>query len=150
MKNYSRSLDEQIRRAIADGEFDHLPGKGKPLNLDHNPHEDPGWRIAYHMLRSSGYTLPWIETRQEIEAELEGALTSLERSWKWRRSALDQNLTYEIVESEWQHASNSFNEKIDELNKRIDDYNLEVPSSQFKRQKIKLEREIKKITSMVD
>ena len=86
MEKFSRSLDEQIRRAIADGQFDDLPGKGKPLKLSQNPYEDPSWSMAYQILKSGGYTLPWIETRQGIELDFEAALKSLGRSWGWRRS----------------------------------------------------------------
>ena len=28
-----RSIDEQIRKAMEEGQFDNLPGKGKPLPL---------------------------------------------------------------------------------------------------------------------
>jgi DnaJ family protein C protein 28 len=150
MGKSSRSIDEQIRNAIKNGAFDNLPGKGKPLDVDHNPHEDPGWGIAYHMLRSSGYTLPWIETRQSIEAEYESAVKSLARSWSWRRSALDQNQPRNIVENEWQRALTAFEEIILTLNKQIFNYNLEVPSDQFARQNINLKREISKITNQVD
>ena len=73
MNKLGRSLDEQIRRAMKDGTFDDLPGKGKPLSLEGNPHEDPAWRLAYRMLRSGGHTLPWIEKREEIEADFEDA-----------------------------------------------------------------------------
>ena len=64
MSDVPRNLDEQIRQAIARGDFDNLPGKGKPLDLSENPHEDPGWRMAYRILKENGYTLPWIETRR--------------------------------------------------------------------------------------
>jgi DnaJ family protein C protein 28 len=150
MDKFSRSLDEQIRRAIEDGEFDNLPGKGKPLDLIQNPHEDPGWRMAYQMLRSSGHTLPWIETRQEIETEYESAQKSLTRSWDWRRSALDQNQPYAMVEDEWQRALTTFKEIVADLNKRIFNYNLEVPSDQLKRRSINLDRAIEKITKQSD
>jgi DnaJ family protein C protein 28 len=150
MDRISRSLDEQIRKAIADGEFDNLPGKGKPLDLSQNPYEDPSWRMAFNMLRSSGYTLPWIETRQEIEAEFEESQISLARSWSWRCSALEQNLSYAMVEDEWQRALRSFKDKIANLNQRIFNYNLAVPSDQFKRRVINLDAEIAKITSQPD
>jgi len=150
MGKFSRTIDEQIRRAIADGAFDNLPGKGKPLEFDQNPHEDPGWRIAFQMLRSNGFTLPWIETRQEIEAEFESAVKSLASSWSWRVSAHDQNQPYDIIESEWQRALISFEEVILTLNKQIFNYNLEVPSEQFARQNINLDHEISKITNHVD
>ena len=43
------SIEEIIRRAIQEGKFDDLPGKGEPLQLDDNPHEDPEWRAAHHI-----------------------------------------------------------------------------------------------------
>ncbi len=68
-----KDIDDAIQKAMQAGQFDDLPGKGKPLNLDENPFADPEWELAQHVLKSSGYTLPWIETRQQIERELEAA-----------------------------------------------------------------------------
>ena len=147
MDKIARSLDEQIRKAIAEGKFDNLPGKGKPLDLSQNPYEDPSWRMAFNILRSSGYTLPWIETRQEIEAEFEESQKSLTRSWTWRCSAVEQNQPYAMVEDEWQRALRSFKDKIAKLNQRIFNYNLTVPSDQFKRRVINLDAVIAKIAS---
>jgi hypothetical protein len=150
MGKFSRTIDEQIRKAISEGAFDDLPGKGKPFNFDQNPYEDPGWRIAFHMLRSNGFTLPWIETRQAIEAEYACAVKSLASSWSWRVAALDRNQPNDIVENEWQRALNTFEGVILTLNKQIINYNLEVPSNTFARQNINLVREISKITDHVD
>ena len=52
----------QIEKAIARGEFDNLPGQGRPLDLDD---EDPLWpaeiRMARRILRNSGYDNPAAE-----------------------------------------------------------------------------------------
>ncbi|HBX68593.1 MAG TPA: hypothetical protein DEH25_04215 [Chloroflexi bacterium] len=143
------SLDEQIRQAIQRGEFDNLPGKGQPLKLDENPHEDPGWRLAYHMLKENGYTLPWIETRRSIELEYEKAIQVLQRSWNWRKDAAGRRGLVH-AEREWQQAMQTFREQITKLNKRIRDYNLEIPSSQFQRRSVNTEQEILKITTSSD
>jgi hypothetical protein len=102
------------------------------------------------MLRSSGHTLPWIETRQAIDAELESVRESLVCSWNWRRSTLDQNQFYSVVEIEWQRVLVAFKDTIADLNKRIFNYNLVVPSGQFKRRPINLEGEITKIINQSD
>ncbi len=39
--DYLDAIDQIIQQAIQDGAFENLPGKGKPLNLDDNPHVDP-------------------------------------------------------------------------------------------------------------
>jgi DnaJ homolog subfamily C member 28 len=149
MSEPPRSLDEQIRQAIQRGDFDNLPGKGKPLDLSENPHEDPGWRMAYRMLKESGYTLPWIETRRNIELGYEKAIKSLKQNWSWRQNATGRRGLIH-AEREWQHALNKFREEITELNRRIRDYNLEIPSNQFQRRAIDAEQEIQKITIATD
>ncbi len=81
------SIEEQIREAIAAGKFSNLRGKGKPLPLEEDPYEDPDWRLAYHLLHENGYSLPWIETRREIEAELDACRQALRKAWQRRVSA---------------------------------------------------------------
>ena len=144
MSNVPRNIDEQIRQAVQRGEFDNLPGKGKPLDLSHNPHEDPSWRTTYRILKENGYTLPWIETRRAIELDFETNLKSLQRSWEWRVAATGRrNLVF--AEKEWQQTLLKFHQAVSRLNKRIRNYNLEVPSNQFQRSLIDAEREIGKI-----
>jgi DnaJ homolog subfamily C member 28 len=151
MKKLGRSIDEQIRKAIEDGQFDNLAGKGQPIDLSVNPHEDPTWRLAFQALRSSGYTLPWIERRRQIEADVDQALENLEQTWRWRTNALsDGEHPTAFVKSEWQRALTEFRQKVVEINQRIFSYNLEVPSHQFQHRKIDLELEVKRITSAVD
>jgi DnaJ family protein C protein 28 len=147
MRDFNRVIDEKIRQAMKDGEFDDLPGKGKPLDLEENPYQDPAWRLASHLLRNSGYSLPWIETRREIEASLETARVALERSWDWRSSALKAGADELLAQQEWGRALQAFQRVIADLNQRIFSYNLEVPSDQFQLRKISAEKDIDRITS---
>lgn len=139
------NIEEHIRRAMQEGKFDDLPGKGKPLHLDENPHEDEAWRLSYHLLREAGYSLPWIETIKEIEAEIEKVRAALRRSWEWRAAALEQDQPYDLVQAEWQRAVDDFSQKLISLNKRIRDYNLEAPNERFQRPLLKLERELEEL-----
>jgi len=150
MSEPPRNIDEQIRQAMQRGEFDNLPGKGKPLNLKENPHEDPGWRMAHRLLKDSGFTLPWIEKRRLIDADFETALEALRQSWEWRRRALSSSQSGLDLDGEWQRALDLFRERMIDLNKRIRDYNLEALSSQFQRRSIDIEREIEAITNSSD
>ena len=146
MSEVPRNIDEQIRQAIQRGDFDDLPGKGKPLDLSENPYEDPGWRLTYRILKENGYTLPWIETRRNIELDFERVSKSLDRSWEWRKNATSRRGTMH-AEREWQQALQKFREETDKINKRIRNYNLEIPSDQFQRRQINAELEINKITN---
>ncbi len=59
-KQYFDYIDEQIREAQARGEFDNLPGLGKPLNLDETLFTGDK-AMAYSLLKQHGYAPPEIE-----------------------------------------------------------------------------------------
>ena len=142
------NIEEQLHKAIEEGKFDNLPGKGKPLLLDEtNPHADPEWELAYHMLKDSGFSLPWIETIREIEKDVELARKELQRAWKWRIIYLSADVPDEKASVEWERSQQAFKEKLTSLNKRILDYNLKVPNVRFQRPALNFEQELKKITS---
>jgi DnaJ homolog subfamily C member 28 len=138
--------EEQIRKAMEEGQFDNLPGKGKPLNLDENPFEDPEWRMAHHLLKEGGFSLPWIEGRREIDKELAAARERLRTAWRARQASLDRGAAIELVQYEWSAAVDVFKKKIEVLNRQIRDYNLQTPLLQFQMLSIQTEREIQKIT----
>ncbi len=135
-------IEDHIRKAIEDGQFANLPGKGKPLHLDDNPYIDPEWRLAHHLLKSSGFTLPWIEKRQELSDTIEAARAALTRSWSWRQTALAEAQPAAQVEAEWQRAQETFRGQILALNKQILTYNLEAPVSRFQLSPLNSEDEI--------
>jgi DnaJ family protein C protein 28 len=140
-------IDEAIKKAMQEGQFDDLLGKGKPLNLDENPFADPDWELAHHVLKSGGFTLPWIETRQQIEEEVEAARAALKRGWEWRQSAAASKEFSPQMEQQWQQRLSAFREKIISLNKRIRDYNLEAPSDRFHLLVLNAEKEIAALVS---
>jgi DnaJ family protein C protein 28 len=141
------SVEKHIRRAMEQGKFEDLPGKGKPLNLDENPLEDPDWRLAYQMLRNSGFTLPWIETAREIEKEWESMRQSLARSWIWHQAAQTSGENPEEIDYEWQQAVEGFRKQITVLNALIFSYNLNVPAERFQKPILNADREINRLTS---
>ncbi len=139
------NVEDLIRKAMEEGKFDNLPGKGKKIHLEGgNPHADPDWELAYGILKDAGYSLPWIETMREIEKDLEAARTSLQRAWAYYKNS------YGVADSDdvaiWERARLTFKNKLDELNKRIRDYNLHVPSLRFQRPALNYEQEVQKIT----
>ena len=137
------NIEEQIRRAMEEGKFADLPGMGKPLRLEENPFVDPEWQLAYHMLRNSGFSLPWIERRRDIEAELEAARHALRRSFVWREAALSrQSASPVFVEAEWRKACTAFKERIAAINDDIRSYNLEAPSEWFQLRIVSAEGEL--------
>ena len=72
-----RLAEERIRDAIQRGEFDNLPGRGKPLNLEDDRHIPEDLRLAYKVLKNAGCLPPELELKKEI-SKAEELLSSME------------------------------------------------------------------------
>jgi hypothetical protein len=60
--------EQKIREAQARGEFDDLPGAGRPLDLDEDPLVPEDLRLAYRILKNAGFVPPEIKAQREIHA----------------------------------------------------------------------------------
>jgi len=79
-----RLAEETIEAAQRRGDFDDLPGAGKPLSLDDNSAVPESLRVAYRILSNAGCLPPEQQLRREIR-ELEGLLQQLETSAEEQR-----------------------------------------------------------------
>lgn len=117
--------ERRTREAIEAGEFDNLPGKGRPLpDEPENPFEDPTARLGYRLLRNNGFSLPWIERGRDLEREratlistLEHAIERMGRGLRTRRDELHRQ------------ATDAFQRNAADLNRRIRGHNLAIPVS---------------------
>jgi hypothetical protein len=66
MEAIARIAESKLRKAIENGEFDDVPGHGKPLELDDLSRVPPELRMGYKLLRNSGCLPPELEARQEL------------------------------------------------------------------------------------
>ncbi|MEH6905945.1 DnaJ family domain-containing protein [Neobacillus drentensis] len=67
MDLFSRIVEDKIKEAIKNGEFDNLPGMGKPLNLkDDLPGMSAEMKMGYRMLKNAGYISDQVELRKEL------------------------------------------------------------------------------------
>ncbi len=66
MDLFRRIAEERIRGAMARGEFDNLPNRGKPLNLDQDSGIPEDLRMAHKILKNAGCLPPELELRREI------------------------------------------------------------------------------------
>lgn len=64
--SWRKLAEEKISQAARRGEFDNLPNAGQPLNLQDESGVPDELRMAYKMLKNSGFTPPELETRKEI------------------------------------------------------------------------------------
>src|SRR5438105_4514526 len=83
-----RIAEQKIQEAIEEGQFDNLPGKGKPLVFDDDPTTPAELRMANKILKNAGVLPEWIQVQKDIQAEQKeiAALRArlLKDNQKWR------------------------------------------------------------------
>jgi DnaJ homolog subfamily C member 28 len=131
-RKYEDYVSEQIREAMERGDFDNLPGFGKPLNLNGNAFAGDK-EMGYHLLKSNGYVPKEIELAKEIRTEFEQAEAKVARLQQ--RSQMLRTRRVPPFPSE-KRAYNMAVEKgiveyertLRELNRKILTLNLSAPS----------------------
>ncbi|WMV52091.1 hypothetical protein MTR67_045476 [Solanum verrucosum] len=122
-------VEQRIWHSMEEGQFENLPGKGKPLDLNTNPHADPAEDTLYRILSRNKCAPEWVELNKEIRNRVVEWRSALERAWTHRGS---------VDDSEWIEASESLKLQIRDINNKVFRYNLIVP---FGRQMIGLKWE---------
>jgi hypothetical protein len=139
---FNQRVNQEMDKAIREGQFDNLPGKGEPINWGEwdNPFIAPEDQMRNLILKNAGFAPGWVQERRDILTEREGARASLNRSWEWvlRHGGLSQPLTRQ----QWEKATKVFQNAMADLNTRIRSHNLSLPSSNIALPLIDIEREI--------
>ncbi len=128
MAKSDRVIDEIIKRAMESGDFDHLPGTGKPIEWKDNPYTPLEWRLVENLLKNNDLSYPWIEKRKEIEKLVNDLKSKIKEILPLSASAQTDILN-----------------QIETLNKKIFDYNLSVPAVRLQRRTLTLEEIIQSI-----
>jgi hypothetical protein len=77
LPGFDKIVEERIQAAQRKGEFDNLPGSGKPLDLDESGSVPEDLRVAYKILKNADYIPPELELKKEIR-KTEDLLASME------------------------------------------------------------------------
>ena len=124
-RQYQHYIEEQIQQAVARGDFDNLPGTGKPLNLEDDALAGDK-ASAYRLLKQNGYAPPEIELLKEIRHE--NRLRSQASTLRARRVSpfpSEKRAYNDSVEK----AASAYEEKLRALNRKILTFNLSVPAT---------------------
>ncbi|WP_246001263.1 DUF1992 domain-containing protein [Oceanobacillus piezotolerans] len=91
-----------VKKAEKDGQFDFLPGKGKPLKLEQEYLANSGEKQLYKTMKDNHVLPNWVKLSKEIE-QLKEEIKHVQGSQRRR--------------------------KLKEINKKIKDYNYACPTS---------------------
>lgn len=136
---FDRIAERRIQEAMRAGEFDNLPGAGKPLkDLDGNPFVPDEMRAAYKVLANSGYAPDWMIMAQQIDAEIERMRHTADLHFAYLRRRLQEagSDTYAVsrlrqivdhLKAEHRRAAAIHEQLIDDINRKISSFNHMVP-----------------------
>lgn len=66
LDSINKVAESRILEAIENGEFENLPGAGRPLDLTADSAVPEDLRVAYRMLKNAGFVPPEVAKRAEI------------------------------------------------------------------------------------
>ena len=66
MFGLQKIIEQKIREAQLKGEFDDLPGTGKPVEIEDDRHVPEDLRMAYKILKNANCVPPELELKKEI------------------------------------------------------------------------------------
>ncbi len=132
-KRYFDYIDEQFQEAQARGEFDNLPGSGRPLNLDDALFTGDK-AMAYSLLKQNGFAPPEIELAKEIRSDFEGAQGKLATLRHQRDSLCTRRIPpFDSEKRAFNYsvekAATEYDQLLHALNRKILNLNLTTPST---------------------
>ena len=121
-----------IAEAMKRGEFDNLEGAGKPLNLEENPFAPDEMHMAYKILKDNGYAPYWIELGKEIDTLRAKLNKEVDDFKRYTRIVFSEKRSSAAIRR-YEQKKNDFytqsRERLEEISKKILDYNLHCPVS---------------------
>ncbi len=132
-QRWPNAIEEQIRAAQERGDFDNLPGAGKPLKLDENPYAGDR-AMAFHLLQQNDLLPQELDLGREVDADqarADALLAELrrEREWLMNRPAFSRaraQATYARMREDY---AARYAEALRQLRSKILSLNIIAPSS---------------------
>ncbi len=139
-------VTEQLNEAAANGAFENLPGKGRPLRLNENPNEPADMRMANKLLKDNQLSPTWIGDRKALTADIGKLRSEMQREWaNWRVRAGESGTDREALARAWQLSVRNWEARIDELNRRIVSLNISLPIWRMELHRLRLDEELERI-----
>ena len=110
-------VEQRIWHSVLEGDFEKLPGQGKPLKMEGNPHMDPAEDLAYRILYQNGFAPEWIELNKEIRFHMERWRRALRMSWKRKADSCTGDAPRR--EELWSADLKFLEHELNEINKKV-------------------------------
>lgn len=155
MDRWESLVDRLIIDAIGNGDISHLPGAGKPLQLNNDANTPEDMRLAFKIMKDNDVVPDWLIAGQALDQLQEKLREQLiARVWHYSRQLSDAKHKHAIllehgVQDEWQIYVAGFKDRVGRYNKEVNLYNLKVPHNFPHKQMLIADREIEKALAKV-
>jgi len=97
--SFDRIVEALIKEAQERGEFDNLPGKGKPIDLSAYFETPEDVRLTQSVLKNAGMTAPEVQILKEIAElrQLEGAVTDKEKKQEIGKKIQEKQIEFNLM-----------------------------------------------------
>jgi hypothetical protein len=94
LMSIEKFVEEQIKKAVARGEFDNLPGRGQPIDLNAYFNTPEDLRLCYSLLKNGNFVPEEVQMLKEIEALKEQHAACRDEE---KRSGLAKSITEKVL-----------------------------------------------------
>ena len=147
-------VEQQILKAQEKGEFDNLSGAGQRLNLEENPLQPPELRMPFKILKDNGFAPFWIELGKEIDQDFIKLNKELELFKKYTEIFYSNKKHTAITLKRYEKRKDLFYFErrldLENISKKIIDYNLACPTFRVGRGNIIVEEELGRIKIIIE
>ncbi|CRK93470.1 CLUMA_CG007006, isoform A [Clunio marinus] len=122
---FDRVVEDLIQEAMNKGDFNNLSGAGKPLKdlQSQNPYVDFTTHKMNKILIDNGFTPAWILLHKEIRVDIDELKECLKKERSKFHNPLELHETFF-----WDKTLKKAQENVTKINKKIDNFNLIVPT----------------------
>ncbi|MGB3260184.1 DUF1992 domain-containing protein [Paenisporosarcina sp.] len=116
-------VEDLIKKAQRDGQFDNLPGAGKPLPPDEFAHYPEDIRMVMRILKNSGHD----DEAQFVKEEMSDLQNQMKKATQREKTELEQQ----------------YNQRLTQLNRMLSKKGIKTNSSAFKQYQTELNNRLK-------
>lgn len=116
-------VEDLIKKAQRDGQFDNLPGAGKPLPPDEFAHYPEDIRMVMRILKNSGHD----DEAQFVKEEMSDLQNQMKKATQREKTELEQQ----------------YNQRLTQLNRMLSKKGMKTNSSAFKQYQTQLDNRLK-------
>ena len=146
-QDWDTLINRRIEEAMQRGDFDNLRGKGKPLDVNPEPHVPPELQMANSLLKNNDLSPAWISDRAAVLGVIERFRTRLAEAaadFAQARAEATTPQRLQQLDELWGRYVEAWRAEVQEINKRILTQNLKQPVTFLEIFPLRLEDELRR------